>query len=128
MPPGRWLAGTALTATREPGCGRKARLSCPGDYGRGAMPPRSRARHATSAKDENVTRRPQHGVVLGGSWAGMLAAHVLARHLESETTVRSADECLDLRAFHEVIAEKLSFCRTSLLRFVTIVRCARPRS
>lgn len=31
--------------------------------------------------------RPQHGVVLGASWAGMLAAHVLARHLESVTMV-----------------------------------------
>jgi 2-polyprenyl-6-methoxyphenol hydroxylase-like FAD-dependent oxidoreductase len=31
--------------------------------------------------------RPKHGIVLGGSWAGMLAAHVLARHLESVTVV-----------------------------------------
>jgi 2-polyprenyl-6-methoxyphenol hydroxylase-like FAD-dependent oxidoreductase len=31
--------------------------------------------------------RPKHGVVLGASWAGMLAAHVLARHLESVTVV-----------------------------------------
>ncbi|MFJ2264621.1 NAD(P)/FAD-dependent oxidoreductase [Streptomyces sp. NPDC087844] len=30
---------------------------------------------------------PVHGIVLGGSWAGMLAAHVLARHLESVTVV-----------------------------------------
>ncbi|MET7766647.1 FAD-dependent oxidoreductase [Streptomyces sp. NPDC005393] len=30
---------------------------------------------------------PKHGIVLGGGWAGMLAAHVLARHLESVTVV-----------------------------------------
>ncbi|MFG2001958.1 NAD(P)/FAD-dependent oxidoreductase [Spirillospora sp. NPDC048911] len=31
--------------------------------------------------------RSQHAVVLGGSWAGLLAAHVLARHLGSVTLV-----------------------------------------
>jgi 2-polyprenyl-6-methoxyphenol hydroxylase-like FAD-dependent oxidoreductase len=31
--------------------------------------------------------RPGHGVVLGASWAGMLAAQALARHLESVTVV-----------------------------------------
>ncbi|MBQ1123881.1 NAD(P)/FAD-dependent oxidoreductase [Streptomyces smyrnaeus] len=31
--------------------------------------------------------RPGHGIVVGGSWAGMLAAHVLARHLDSVTVV-----------------------------------------
>jgi 2-polyprenyl-6-methoxyphenol hydroxylase-like FAD-dependent oxidoreductase len=31
--------------------------------------------------------RPEHGIVLGGSWAGMLAAHVLARHLKTVTVV-----------------------------------------
>jgi 2-polyprenyl-6-methoxyphenol hydroxylase-like FAD-dependent oxidoreductase len=31
--------------------------------------------------------RPQHAVVLGASWAGVLAAHVLARHVESVTLV-----------------------------------------
>jgi 2-polyprenyl-6-methoxyphenol hydroxylase-like FAD-dependent oxidoreductase len=31
--------------------------------------------------------RPRHGIVIGGSWAGMLAAHVLARHLETVTVV-----------------------------------------
>ncbi|NGO72156.1 NAD(P)/FAD-dependent oxidoreductase [Streptomyces boncukensis] len=31
--------------------------------------------------------RPEHGVVLGGGWAGMLAARALARHLESVTVV-----------------------------------------
>ncbi|HET8659341.1 MAG TPA: FAD-dependent monooxygenase [Micromonosporaceae bacterium] len=31
--------------------------------------------------------RPKHAVVLGGSWSGMLAAHVLARHLETVTVV-----------------------------------------
>jgi len=30
---------------------------------------------------------PKRGIVLGGGWAGMLAAHVLARHLESVTVV-----------------------------------------
>ncbi|MFF5676310.1 NAD(P)/FAD-dependent oxidoreductase [Streptomyces hygroscopicus] len=30
---------------------------------------------------------PNHGIVLGGGWAGMLAAHVLARHLERVTVV-----------------------------------------
>ncbi|MFH8620251.1 NAD(P)/FAD-dependent oxidoreductase [Streptomyces sp. NPDC017979] len=30
---------------------------------------------------------PVHAIVLGGSWAGMLAAHVLARHLETVTVV-----------------------------------------
>ncbi|MFE9063838.1 NAD(P)/FAD-dependent oxidoreductase [Streptomyces violaceusniger] len=30
---------------------------------------------------------PKHGIVLGGGWAGMLAAHVLARHLERVTVV-----------------------------------------
>ncbi|WP_448333071.1 NAD(P)/FAD-dependent oxidoreductase [Streptomyces sp. DSM 41534] len=30
---------------------------------------------------------PKHAVVLGGGWAGMLAAHVLARHLERVTVV-----------------------------------------
>ncbi|WP_432040580.1 NAD(P)/FAD-dependent oxidoreductase [Streptomyces cucumeris] len=29
----------------------------------------------------------KHGIVLGGGWAGLLAAHVLARHLESVTVV-----------------------------------------
>ncbi|MFT2016586.1 NAD(P)/FAD-dependent oxidoreductase [Streptomyces sp. 796.1] len=30
---------------------------------------------------------PKHGIVLGGGWAGMLAAHVLARHAETVTVV-----------------------------------------
>ncbi|MBL1111730.1 FAD-dependent oxidoreductase [Streptomyces sp. 110] len=30
---------------------------------------------------------PTHGIVLGGGWAGMLAAHVLARHVERVTVV-----------------------------------------
>jgi 2-polyprenyl-6-methoxyphenol hydroxylase-like FAD-dependent oxidoreductase len=30
---------------------------------------------------------PRHGVVLGGGWTGMLAAHVLARHLDTVTVV-----------------------------------------
>lgn len=30
---------------------------------------------------------PAHGIVLGGSWAGMLAAHVLARHMKTVTVV-----------------------------------------
>src|SRR3954451_8382920 len=30
---------------------------------------------------------PKRGIVLGGGWAGMLAAHVLARHLETVTVV-----------------------------------------
>jgi 2-polyprenyl-6-methoxyphenol hydroxylase-like FAD-dependent oxidoreductase len=30
---------------------------------------------------------PKHGIVLGGGWAGMLTAHVLARHLDRVTVV-----------------------------------------
>jgi 2-polyprenyl-6-methoxyphenol hydroxylase-like FAD-dependent oxidoreductase len=31
--------------------------------------------------------RPEHAIVVGAGWAGMLAAHVLARHLKSVTVV-----------------------------------------
>ncbi|MEO5876946.1 MAG: FAD-dependent monooxygenase [Streptosporangiaceae bacterium] len=31
--------------------------------------------------------RPEHAIVLGGSWAGMLTAHVLARHVQTVTVV-----------------------------------------
>jgi 2-polyprenyl-6-methoxyphenol hydroxylase-like FAD-dependent oxidoreductase len=27
--------------------------------------------------------RPRHGIVVGGGWAGMLAAHALSRHLDA---------------------------------------------
>jgi flavin-dependent dehydrogenase len=53
----------------------------------GAGAEEAHAYRQPAAKGHKVLNTPTRAVVLGGGWAGMLTAHVLARHLESVTVV-----------------------------------------